>query len=136
MNIAPVTSAQLPYIWPMVMEYIQQPLEYEAGELTPEKIFDHIDTGVFILLVVWDGNTIIAAQTCEIIDSPRGRVMNLPTTGGKDIEKWQDELADMLDKIAAEQGCISIRTRGRIGWFKKLKRNGYKPLYFIAEKRI
>lgn len=136
MNIAAVTPVQLPYIWPKIMEFIQKPLEFESGGLTPEKIYEEVKTGRFVLLVAWEGSEIVAAQTAEIIADPQGRVMNLVTTGGHDLELWQDKMIEVIDQLAREQNCVSIRTRGRMGWLRQLKRNGYKPLYYIAEKRM
>ncbi len=136
MNIAAVTPRHLPAVWPRIMEFIQMPLEYESGGLTPELIYKGIEEGKYVLIVAWEGATIMAAQTAEIITDPQGRVMNLMTTGGRELETWQDDMVEVIDKIAKEQKCISIRTRGRPGWLRQLKRNGYKPLYFIAEKRI
>ena len=136
MNITAINAQHLPHVWPAIMQYIQEPLEYESGGLTPEKIYSRIEGGTFVLLVAWEGNRVLAAQTCEVISDPAGRVMNLPTTGGVELEKWQDAMADAIERLATEQGCISVRTRGRPGWLRQLKRNGFKPLYFIAEKRI
>jgi hypothetical protein len=136
MNIAAVTPRHLPAVWPRILEYIQKPLEYESGGLTPERIYELVEQGTYVLLVAWQDKEILAAQTAEIIKDPQGRVMNLVTTGGHHLELWQDEMIEVIDRLAREQRCVSIRTRGRMGWLRQLKRNGYKPLYYIAEKRI
>ena len=136
MKILPVTPLQLPYVWPKIMQYIQEAIEFEAGHLTPEKVYELCEDGTFVLIVVYEEEKIKAAQTIELVATPAGRIMNLVTTGGVDLDDWQDELCDMMEQLAKEQNCISIRTRGRLGWLRQLKRNGYEPKFFIAEKRV
>ena len=134
--IVAVHPDNLRWIWPRILRYIQEPLAYESDGLTPERLYDQIRQQRMLLLVALDKGEILAAQTMEIIETPQGKLINLVTTGGHDLDKWQDELAQAMDNIAKEQGAGSIRTRGRPGWLRQLKRNGYTPLYFIAEKRL
>lgn len=138
MRILAVDNAHLPRVWVGILRFIQEPLAYEAGDLTPESIYKNISKGIFRLLVVYDetNDEYLAAQTLEVIDSPRGRWLNLPTTGGKDIDQWEAQLENAITTVAKEQGCLSICTRGRKGWLKRLAKYGYKPLYFIAQKNI
>jgi len=122
--------------WPFVLRFIQEPLLHEQGDLTPEKVYNYIEDGTFILLVCVDKGNIKAALTLEVIQKPTARIMNLVTTGGTEIDAWQDVMSDTVDIIAKENNCNFIHTRGRLGWLKQLKRNGYKPLYFIASKEV
>ncbi len=137
MEIEAVKPNQLSAVWPYILRWIQEPLVHDEGSLTPEKIFDFIDRGVMILLVVFHDKKIIAAQTCEVMNMRHTRILNLVTTGGKQMDDgWLDLLLPAIKRIAIEQKCTAIRTRGRIGWLKKLKSFGYKPLYFITELEV
>ncbi len=138
MKILAVDKTHLNTLWPYILRYIQEPLEHEAGDLTPQSIYDSICDGRYLLLVVYDEDQQIylAAQTMEVIDSPRGRWANLITTGGKQLDTWEAALENTIEKLAIEQGCKSVCTRGRLGWFKRLKKYGYEPLYFIAQKKL
>jgi len=135
MKIIAVKPEYLNKIWPYIMRWIQEPLTHEHGALTPEEIYKSLHNEDWVLLIANHNNKIIAAQTCEIVEA-RHRVLNLVTTGGIKLELWQDEMIAALTAIAKQHHCKSILTRGRIGWLKQLKRNGFKPLYFIAEKRV
>lgn len=126
----------VPQIWCGILRWIQEPLEYEHGSLTPEKIYQRLCGNEWILLIVTHENKCIAAQTIEIVTLGAGRVMNLVTTGGEQLELWQDKMCEVFDTLAKEQGCKKITTRGRIGWLRQLKRNGYTPVYFTAEKEV
>ncbi len=136
LKIVAVPPHLLPGIWPYVLRYVQEALDYEHGDLTPEKMYDRIIDMQYLCIVALRGEEIMACQTAEIYDTDANRVMGLITTGGKELDQWQDALAEALEQLAIEQGCDVIRTRGRLGWLRKLKRNGFDPLYFIAEKKL
>jgi hypothetical protein len=135
-KLAAISRENVDAVWSKCLPHIREALKHEAGELTESVVYSRCVEGDFILLIVVDGDEIIAVQTVEIVQTPARRIMGLVTTGGIRIEEWQDLLVDALDGMAQEAECDVIHTRGRLGWLRKLKRNGYKPLYFIAEKVV
>lgn len=134
--ISVINPENLAEAWVHVRPYIMSALEFEHGTLTEGKVFSNILENKYILLVVIEDDKIIAAQTMQIIDEPGQRICNLVTTGGIGLEFWQDELLEAIEAIAKKNYCDCVQTRGRPGWLKKLKGNGYEPLYFIARKSI
>ncbi len=127
--------------WPRVAPFVELSLAYEGGDLSMRKIYDYVEQGIFLMVVVFDTTDknhykMLAVQTMEIIKTPHGKLCNLVTTGGTDLDVWQDKLAAVIDTLAKNENCYAIHTRGRPGWLRQLKRNGYEPLYFIAEKKL
>jgi len=136
MNISAIKPENILDVWWSVRGFIKSALEYEHGDLTETEILIQCLRGKFLLVLCYTDDEIKSAHTFEVIDTPGKRIMGLVTTGGIDLNEWQDDLAEVIDGLAASHGCDVIHTRGRIGWLKKLERNGYKPLYFIAEKKV
>ena len=132
MIVSAVKPDNLANVWQHVRPFILSALEFEHGTLTEGKVFSNILSNIYILIVVVEDEIIIAAQTMQIIDEPGQRICNLVTTGGNKLDLWQDELMGAIKTIAKQNNCDYVQTRGRPGWLKKLKQNGFEPLYFIA----
>ena len=137
MKIAAIKKEDLAALWPTVLPMFECALEYESGELTPEKIYNRIMAGNLVLLVALDNdNKIIAEQTLEVWKTETETICNLVTTGGNRMNEWLEDMAKVIDRLAAEFNCDVIRTRGRLGWLRVLKSQGYEPKFFVAEKRV
>ena len=136
MKIAAVKKEDLQTLWPTVLPMFECALEYEQGDLTPELIYNRIMKGNLVLLVAIDDDKIVAEQTLEVWKTGTQTICNLVTTGGNRMNEWLDDMAEVIDKLAAEFDCDVIRTRGRLGWLRVLKSQGYEPMYFVAQKRL
>jgi hypothetical protein len=138
MEIGAIAPELVEEAWPLIEPLITPALDYDFTKTTAEDIKDKIQAGEYgCLVVIDDEGKFIAAQTAQIFDQENGeRMLNLVTTAGYRLNEWQDLLADAIDNLARSMGCQVIQTRGRLGWLKALRRNGYQPLYFTAEKRV
>ena len=135
MNIVPITIKQIPALWPSIETMVIESLEYTDYSFNEIDILVKLLQGQFVLLVAYHNNEIYGIQTLEILDNNK-RICNLVTTAGHDSNQWQDKILEVVEMIAQEKGCDYIETAGRIGWFKQLKRNGFKPVYFVARKEV
>ena len=138
MRIGAVSPDLADEYWPIIKPFIEPALKYEHEGTTAEDILDLICLRKCCCLVAFnDDEQLIGCQTAEVHDEPDGyRILNLVTTAGHDVDTWQDDMLQACESLARELDCKAIQTRGRLGWFKKLKRNGFEPKYFIAEKRL
>ena len=137
MKIAAIKKEDLNVLWPTVLPMFECALEFEHGQLTPEKIYNRIMAGNLVLLVALDeDDKIVAEQTLEVWKTETETICNLVTTGGNRMNEWLTDMAEVIDKLAVEFDCDVIRTRGRLGWLKVLKSQGYEPMYFVAQKRV
>ena len=136
-KIMAVEGAQVAHVWDKIEPFESPALEHDHNRTSAEEVREAIERGEMGCLVCLEGHQLLAVQTAEVVVENDGfRFMNLVTTAGHHIEKWQDALSDTLDRLAKELGCAEIRTRGRMGWLRQLKRNGYKPMYFVAHKIV
>lgn len=137
MKIIGISSEHVETLWPVLVPLIAPALEHDHNDLSLDAILADIKAGKYCCLAVMDNDEIIAVQTAQIFTEDNGnRIFNLVTTAGTRLDEWQDLLSGALDKLAKEFNCQYIHTRGRLGWLRALKRNGYQPLYFIAEKKV
>ena len=136
-QILAVESSQVPLVWEKLEPMITPALEHAHNQTTASDIRASIEAGEMGCLVAIDGHQLLAVQTAEVVVEKDGyRFMNLVTTAGHQLDKWQDAMSDALDQLARELHCKEIRTRGRLGWLRQLKRNGYAPMYFVATKEV
>ena len=136
-SIMAVEGKQVARVWDKLEPFVSPALEHDHERPDAVEIKDAIERGDMGCLIALEGHQLLAVQTAEVVVEKDGyRFMNLVTTAGHEMEKWQDKLSDALDALAKELGCAEIRTRGRMGWLRQLKRNGYKPMYFVAHKMV
>ncbi len=137
---AAIAPEKLDDFWNDITPFLSMALEHEHGGLDLDLIYKYIKEKYFLLVIVYDvefkKKFIVAVQTIELRKTDDGLLCNLVTTAGVNLDNWQDALSDFIDKIARKENCYAIHTRGRFGWLRQLKRNGYEPLYFIAEKKL
>ena len=138
MMISAVSPENCRAAWASLKAFVEPALDHDHNDTTSGDVLRAIEQGEMLLLcVMGDDGSILAVQTCEVVENEKGeKILNLVTTAGHNIEVWQDSLAEKLDEVAEGLGCGYIHTRGRLGWLRRLKRNGYEPLYFVAEKRV
>ena len=138
MNIVGVPGVEVAQWWPMLSPLIVPALESsEHNTLEAQAVYEAIAQGRMGCLAVIDDKVLIAVQTVEVAEDEDGhKFLNLVTTAGHRLDEWQDMLAEKLDRLAVELGVDEIRTRGRMGWLRQLKRNGYEPMYFVATRKV
>lgn len=134
MKISELSALQIAHTWPLLAPMIIEAIDITDNELTEIEVMRRCLSGQFRLFVAIDKDKIIGVQTIEHL--PAENLINLVTTGGIELEKWQDAILETIEGIAREQQCTAIQTRGRMGWLKQLKRNGFKPLLFVARKEV
>jgi hypothetical protein len=116
---------------------IEPAIEYDHNDLTVEKVIQRLSEDSLRGLVVLDDDFVpVAFQTMELVQEGDVKILNLVTTAGDRLDEWVDELEQALEVFACDWDCDVIQTRGRPGWFKKLKKYGYEPLFFVAQKRV
>lgn len=124
-------------IEPLLRPLIEPAIAYDNNDLTVEEVIERLSKDKLRGLVVLDDNyEAIAFQTMEVVQEGDKKILNLVTTAGERMDEWVDELENALEVFAADWRCDVIQTRGRPGWFKKLKKYGYEPLFFVAQKRV
>jgi hypothetical protein len=126
-----VDPARIDEMWPHVRDKIRT-----AVEATGLSSFDDIEsdvlTGMQLVWIAWDGNSILAAATTQL-SKPLSKVCTLTACSGYDRDQWLPLFA-YIEKYATDEGCSSMRIFGRKGWERVL--TGYKANYVVLEKAL
>jgi hypothetical protein len=108
--------------WGEFEPLIRLPLERTGAieNYQPEDILDRIEQGFFQCWAVSDGGQLIAALVTQILNYPRRKVLDVYLVGGKDMNKWADNVWLALKEYGRQNGCTAARGFGREGWVKRL----------------
>ena len=136
LNVHLVESDDITYMWDDVLPLIRVSLRYAEGELEPEDLVVHLDTGQMHLWVAMDKGEVIAAMITEIITYPRKRILRVITLASKDghgMDNWYDFLP-MVEGFAINNGCSALEAWTRKGMARKLK--DWKHSYSVITKDL
>ncbi len=125
----PVPKHLLGLIWPKVEEYLAKAVDTAKGKLTVDDVRSGIESDLYLLWVVVDGDDIIAAVTTRVINYPTCNGMALDWIGGKRIKEWINVANSTMLDHARSHGCSHLEGYGRPAWGRMLERHGWKQDY-------
>jgi len=124
-------------IRPLLEPLITPAIAYDNNDLTVDEVIERLSKDTLRALIVLDENhEPLALQTMELVQEGDVKILNLVTTAGERLDEWVDDMEQALEVLACDWRCDVIQTRGRPGWFRKLKKYGYEPLFFVAQKKV
>ena len=132
-KVALVNPDDVDLVWDEVIPLIEKALLHAEGELMPDDIKKHLDTGDLRLWVAFENKHVIASMVTEIIQYPRKRIVRVITLAGRGMDMWYDFLP-MLEGYAVRNGCSSLEAWTRKGMTRKLK--DWKHSYDIITKDL
>lgn len=132
MELICVAPARISEFWPHAKDLIRK-----AIEATGLSDFTDIETSVLggdqLLWLAWNGESIEAAATTQLIKAGRRSLCVLTACSGYQRERWLP-LFEQIENYAVNEGCSAMRIFGRKGWERVL--DGYKADYVILEKAL
>lgn len=135
--ITAISQEMIPAIWTHCEPNLQKAVGESNGELTIEGVLETLLSGAGILIAMYNGGEIVANAMIEKRIFKSGlATLNITLVGGTMIEEWADDFIDIMDKIAAEQGCSEVRGMGRKGWARYLKSKGYKHAHTVMIRKL
>lgn len=130
-SACPVTMIDV--VWPKVLPHLLRPIDRSHGDCTVFETKKKLLSGNHLLILVSEGEKIIAAGTVEIRILDTGmKNLFINLLGGDRIDEWMDRFLEVTKAIARDYGCAELRcVSARKGWIKKLQPSGWKELYSI-----
>lgn len=127
-----IDPALVSYIWPAVSGLIKS-----AFDRTRLSSFEETEKAVLsghqILWIAWNGESIEAAATTELIKVDAAKICVVVACGGKNRARWLP-LLDGIEDFARKEGCAGMRIYGRKGWERALR--GYRARHVILQKEL
>lgn len=119
-------------VWPTVRDLIRR-----AIERTKLSDFATVEADVLagkhLLWIAWNGQTVEAAATTQLINIVNRKICVIVACGGSDRKRWLP-LIDGIEDFAKQEGCAEMRIYGRKGWERALK--GYRSRHVVLGKDL
>ena len=130
MKISIVPVNMIDYMFPQCGYHLQRVVDNSHGDLCLEGMKKELLEGNAGLLIVTEGDDLIAAMTATVSVMQTGlRALYLPAIGGDRLDEWMDLMLPMLNELAKVYNCTEIRGTGREGWERILKTRGFKKCH-------
>lgn len=127
--IIPVPQHLIDVVWDEAKGYLEAAIKTARGKFTIDDVRRGIDSGIYVLWVVMDGQDVIAVITTRIIEYPTCRAMALDWIGGKRMKEWIGLCnATMVDHAKAND-CTHMEGYGRPAWIRWNGKYGWKEDY-------
>lgn len=127
--IIPVPQHLLDIVWDESKGYLESAIKTANGKCTIDDVRAGIESGMYVLWVVMDGNEVIACITTRIIEYPQCRAMALDWIGGKRMKEWIAMSNKVMVDHAKANDCTHMEGYGRPAWIRWNGRYGWKEDY-------
>lgn len=133
----PVPKAFVSAVWPDVVRVLKRSVDTSRGKFSLQEVYDGILADVYVLWVVLDDDTVIAAVTSRIVDytGPK-RGMVLDWIGGTRMVEWLPMVQSTMSKYARDNGCTHLEGFGRKAWGRLLAKYGWEPEYIAYRMEL
>lgn len=127
-----VDPKQVKSVWPLAKKFIEAAAN-RTGLTQFCDIEDAVLDGDELLWLAWNGETIEAAATTQLVSRPDKPVCVLTACGGDDMRRWLP-LLEQIEAYARNEGCSCVRIYGRQGWSRVL--TNYEIKHVIIERPL
>lgn len=133
MQVSLVPIELLPTIWPQIEGYMKGAADYSYGRYTVEDIKEGLTTKPQHLWIAFEDEKIYGAVVTSFTYYPKMVALDMVFTGGIELAKWKNEMLQLLQRFAKDNGCSIIESYGRPGWEKIFKDDGFKTRFVFYE---
>lgn len=135
MEVSLVPAELVGGLWPRIFPHLVRAAEYTFGRYEPEDILDAVMSGDVHMWVVFDDdeNEIVGVTCTRFWQYPRKKCLDMVFIAGDEGFSWKDQMLDMLQHWAYDNGCECIESSGRPGFSRAFKDDGYRLLWQVYE---
>jgi hypothetical protein len=130
-----VFSKEIDLVWPEVLSFVEQALEYSDGEYSAEDIYNALKQTDMQLWIAYEIGKVRAICITQVISYPQIKRLWVLYSAGVEMPKWV-HLIQLILEFGKAQGCTAARIFGRPGWEKALKEFGFKKIYTVLQADI
>ena len=125
-------------LWSILKPYFQSATDRCHTGFDVEKIRELALADKRLIWTVMDGNRLLAVLSSGTAKMPDGgMIAYIDWLGGEDLDDWlEDKIAD-FEARSKDAGATAIEIdEGRLGWFRKLRGCGYRPVRYTLRKAL
>jgi hypothetical protein len=123
-------------LWPFAEPFLEPAVRRGVDGRTMVDVLDGVINGDYLLWLVTEDSTVIAACVTEIVVYPRHKVLVLPWCGGKGMKRWLRGGFDIAERYAKDVGCSHLEIPGRRGWSRILNKMGWSAGYTLYRREV
>lgn len=120
--------------WEEVAPFLEDALVYSGDDFSLEQVKVYLSIGQWILIGVWDEETLKGAMTVSFTNMPNDRVAFITAIGGKNITNG--DTFQQFTAILRECGATKIQGSVRQSVARLWRRLGFQERSIIVEKKI
>jgi len=122
--------------WSDLGPILRRSTDVTQGEIGSYDLLQFLNSGMYRLLAVFNGETIIAGLVVRVVTNPHTKQLHAMFLGGTGGFFWGRDMLDMVEKLARDEGCSKVTFRGRREWARVLAPFGYEAASINYEKAV
>lgn len=129
LHVSVVPTEHVMTVWPQVVGYIDDALDYTYGRYEAQDILDQLLEGSHLLWIAFDVDKIRGVVVTHFMYYPRKKYLACPIVAGEDFDTWKEPMLEILQRWASDNECEGLEATARLGWARKFKNDGYEALW-------
>jgi hypothetical protein len=124
-------------LWPILKPYFQSAIDHNQSGLDVDEIRQRALDGKRLIWTVTDNHRLLAALSSGTTKLPDGMIAYIDYLGGEDLDDWLEAKIAEFEARSKEAGATLVEIdEGRLGWSRKLRGRGYRPVRYTLRKAL
>lgn len=138
LTISAVPVNLVEFVYPKAVPHLERVIDKAPLDINLTSIKEKLLTGASMLVVILDGEEVIAVNILESSIFETGhKVLYIPITGGDRMDEWLDRFMSLAHAIARDLKCNEIRGMScRKGWLKALKDHDWYHVHEVIGCKV
>lgn len=136
MMFSAVPREALGIVWGDVARLMAKSVDTAKGKYHMDDLYHGINSGLYNLWVVMDGEEAVAAITTRVISYPGRKAMAMDWVGGSRMGEWLPMVLETLEEYSRKNGCDHLEGYGRKAWGRWLEKYGWEPEYIAYRMEL
>lgn len=140
-ELSAIDADTLDAAWPHLEPHIARACDRLLTEWTPELALSRAREGKLQLWAVYDTDApspfpFLGAFATALRTVKGEKVAEFSMLGGHNLDLWLDYMAGEIERVAKQLGATRLIIEGRLGWARRMRAHGYRPVRITIEKDI
>lgn len=135
MDIYYVAPENVGAVWHRIAEFVARVCKRSGDRRTPAGTLHHLASNYATLFIVEDQGDIIGFCAVKQVQYDGTKLLQVELLSGDRFDEWIDQMHDVIEHFAKENGCSGMELIGRKGWIRKLSRFGWGEAFVTCQIR-
>lgn len=135
MILLPILAPYVRSVWSQIEPWIAAATADTGDWWQPADVLAAVECGGLTLWVISGDDGLYGTVVTDIETAPSRKIAVIALCGGIEQHRWL-HLLNELEDWARGMGCTEVQVRGRPGWVRRLRTNGYKQRYITVGKDL